>query len=98
MVIIAASTFSKQKKTVSNLFIRSLAVTDLEVSTVVLPFSITYQILVHWVFWQLLCELWLQKYHINYPIVSVHVALTKGAKYALHTKVSFTSRRTTYIS
>ena len=43
----------------SNLFIRSLAVTDLELSTVVLPFSITYQILGHWVFWQLLCELWL---------------------------------------
>ena len=59
MVIIAASTFSKQKKTVSNLFICSLAVTDLGVSAVVLPFSITYQILGHWVFGQLLCELWL---------------------------------------
>lgn len=59
MVIIAVVLFKKLRRTVSNLFILSLAVADLLVAIVVLPFSTVNEVLGYWIFGDIVCNMWL---------------------------------------
>lgn len=58
LVIMAVFLYTKLR-TVTNLFIVSLAVADLFVGVAVLPFSTTYEVLHIWVFGQVWCKMWL---------------------------------------
>lgn len=59
LVIIGISTAKKLNRLNSNLFILSLAVADLLVAVLVLPFSVVYQVLGHWMFGDAICKMWL---------------------------------------
>ena len=58
LVIVAVFT-SQKLRTVTNLFIVSLAVADLSLGVTVLPFSIANEVLGYWVFGPIWCEIWL---------------------------------------
>ena len=59
VVILAVTTFKKLQRLGSNLFILSLAVKDLLLAILILPFAITNQVLGYWMFGPAFCELWL---------------------------------------
>lgn len=60
LVIIAASTSIKLRRYKTNIFIINLAVSDLLLGIVVLPLSISNQVLNrHWFFGNVLCKVWL---------------------------------------
>lgn len=52
----------KNLRTISNFLIGNLALSDLLLSITVLPFSITNDLLGHWVFGPALCKVWLVLY------------------------------------
>ena len=52
----------KNLRTISNFLIGNLALSDLLLSLTVLPFSITNDLLGHWVFGPALCKVWLVMY------------------------------------
>lgn len=58
MVIISIFTY-KPLKNVQNMFLVNLAITDISVAIIVLPFSIIDMLLNHWVLGTFLCQLWL---------------------------------------
>jgi len=55
LVCIAIST-EKSLKTVQNWFIASLAVSDLLLGCVIMPFSLAYELMGYWIFGQVWCE------------------------------------------
>jgi len=55
LVCIAIST-EKSLKTVQNWFIASLAVSDLLLGLVIMPFSLAYELMGYWIFGQVWCE------------------------------------------
>ena len=59
MVIIAVTLFRRLRRVVSNLFILSLAVTDLLLAVLVLPFSTVNQVMGYWMFGDILCKVYL---------------------------------------
>lgn len=58
MVIISIFTY-KPLKNVQNMFLVNLAITDISVAIIVLPFSIIDMLLNDWIFGTFLCQLWL---------------------------------------
>ncbi|VDK36503.1 unnamed protein product [Taenia asiatica] len=58
MLVIIAILVVKKLRSPTNLLIVNLAVTDFLVSILVLPFAIAYQILGHWPFNQVICDLY----------------------------------------
>ena len=60
LVCIAIST-EKSLKTVQNWFIASLAVSDLCLGLVIMPFSLAYELMGYWIFGQVWCEVSLPK-------------------------------------
>ncbi|VDM34389.1 unnamed protein product [Hydatigera taeniaeformis] len=58
MLVIIAILIVKKLRSPTNLLIVNLAVTDFLVSILVLPFAIAYQILGHWPFNQVICDLY----------------------------------------
>jgi len=58
-LVITAVFISTKLRTVTNLFIVSLAVADLMVGLAVLPFSATWEIFEVWIFGELWCSMWL---------------------------------------
>ncbi|OXA45778.1 probable G-protein coupled receptor No9 [Folsomia candida] len=58
-LVIAAVFISTKLRTVTNLFIVSLAVADLMVGIAVLPFSATWEIFEIWIFGEVWCSVWL---------------------------------------
>ena len=58
-LVILAVFISTKLRTVTNLFIVSLAVADLMVGIAVLPFSATWEIFEIWIFGELWCSIWL---------------------------------------
>lgn len=58
-LVILAVFISTKLRTVTNLFIVSLAVADLMVGLAVLPFSATWEIFGVWIFGEILCSMWL---------------------------------------
>lgn len=58
-LVIAAVFCSSKLRSVTNLFIVSLAVADLLVGVAVLPFSATWEIFKVWIFGQVWCKMWL---------------------------------------
>ena len=58
MVMVAVHTLPRLKATV-NIFIVSLAASDLAIGLVVLPFSSAYEVLTYWPFGSLTCSAWL---------------------------------------
>lgn len=58
-LVIAAVFCSSKLRSVTNLFIVSLAVADLLVGVAVLPFSATLEIYKVWIFGQIWCKMWL---------------------------------------
>ncbi|CAG7821512.1 unnamed protein product [Allacma fusca] len=58
-LVILAVFISTKLRTVTNLFIVSLAVADLMVGIAVLPFSATWEIFEIWIFGELWCSMWL---------------------------------------
>ncbi|XP_017786132.1 PREDICTED: octopamine receptor Oamb [Nicrophorus vespilloides] len=58
-LVIAAVFCSSKLRSVTNLFIVSLAVADLLVGLAVLPFSATWEIFKVWIFGQVWCKIWL---------------------------------------
>ncbi|EEB17202.1 class A rhodopsin-like G-protein coupled receptor GPRoar3, putative [Pediculus humanus corporis] len=58
-LVIAAVYISSKLRTVTNLFIVSLAVADLMVGVAVLPFSATWEVFKVWIFGDLWCSIWL---------------------------------------
>ncbi|KAL0129704.1 hypothetical protein PUN28_001755 [Cardiocondyla obscurior] len=58
LVILAVSCTSKLR-TVTNMFIVNLAVADLMVSVLVLPFSIIWEVFKVWIFGKIWCSIWL---------------------------------------
>jgi len=58
-LVILAVFISTKLRTVTNLFIVSLAVADLLVGLAVLPFSAMWEILEIWIFGELWCSVWL---------------------------------------
>ena len=61
MVILAVATCRKLRKSVSNLFILSLAVTDSMLAVLILSLSLVNQVLGYWIFGEVVCGLWLLK-------------------------------------
>ena len=59
MVILAVATCRKLRKSVSNLFILSLAVTDSMLAVLILSLSLVNQVLGYWIFGEVVCGLWL---------------------------------------
>ena len=59
MVILAVATCRKLRRSVSNLFILSLAVTDLMLAVLILPLSLLNQVLGYWILGEVVCGLWL---------------------------------------
>jgi octopamine receptor len=59
VLVILAVFISSKLRTVTNLFIVSLAVADLMVGLAVLPFSATWEIFEIWIFGELWCSMWL---------------------------------------
>ena len=59
-VLVIIAVFSTPKlRTVTNLFIASLAVADLLLGVAVLPFSVTVEVFHTWLFGELWCSVWL---------------------------------------
>jgi len=58
-LVILAVFISTKLRTVTNLFIVSLAVADLMVGIAVLPFSATWEIFEVWIFGEVWCSMWL---------------------------------------
>ncbi|XP_064601231.1 octopamine receptor 1-like [Liolophura sinensis] len=58
-LVIAAVFTSRKLRTVTNMFIVSLAVADLLLGIVILPFSIAYEVLDYWIFGTFMCTIWL---------------------------------------
>lgn len=59
-VLVILAVFSTPKlRTVTNLFIASLAVADLLLGVAVLPFSVTVEVFQTWLFGELWCSVWL---------------------------------------
>lgn len=59
LVIIAVSLYRKLRKSISNSFIVSLAVADLLLAILVLPFSVLEEIFGYWLFQREVCQIWL---------------------------------------
>nr|XP_018897697.1 PREDICTED: octopamine receptor Oamb-like isoform X1 [Bemisia tabaci]XP_018897698.1 PREDICTED: octopamine receptor Oamb-like isoform X2 [Bemisia tabaci] len=59
ILVIAAVFMSSKLRSVTNLFIVSLAVADLMVGIAVLPFSATWEVFKVWIFGDLWCSIWL---------------------------------------
>lgn len=58
-LVILAVFLSSKLRTVTNLFIASLAVSDLLLGMAVLPFSVTVEVFDTWLFGELWCSVWL---------------------------------------
>lgn len=71
LVCIAIST-EKSLKTVQNWFIASLAVSDLLLGCVIMPFSLAYELMGYWIFGQVWCEVSLHSSSCQ-SISSVHL-------------------------
>ena len=59
LVIIAVALYRKLRKSISNSFIASLAVADLLLAILVLPFSVIEEIFGYWLFAPEICQMWL---------------------------------------
>ena len=58
-IVVGTIVFNQKRKPVQNLFIASLAVSDLLVGILIMPFSLANELLGYWCFGVVLCELWL---------------------------------------
>ena len=58
-MVIAVIALDRNLKSESNWFIASLAVSDLLVGLLIMPFSLANELMGYWYFGQILCELWL---------------------------------------
>ncbi|XP_068131024.1 alpha-1D adrenergic receptor [Hyperolius riggenbachi] len=58
ILVILSVACNRQLQTVTNYFIINLAIADLLLSTTVLPFSATLEVLDSWVFGRIFCDIW----------------------------------------
>ncbi|XP_032808097.2 alpha-1A adrenergic receptor-like [Petromyzon marinus] len=58
ILVVLSVVCNKHLRTVTNYFIINLASADLLLSTTVLPFSATFEILGYWVFGRIFCDIW----------------------------------------
>ncbi|XP_040191422.1 alpha-1D adrenergic receptor [Rana temporaria] len=58
ILVILSVACNRQLQTVTNYFIINLAIADLLLSTLVLPFSATLEVLGTWVFGRIFCDIW----------------------------------------
>ncbi|XP_069601256.1 alpha-1D adrenergic receptor [Ranitomeya imitator] len=58
IMVILSVACNRQLQTVTNYFIINLAIADLLLSTTVLPFSATLEVLGFWVFGRIFCDIW----------------------------------------
>uniref|UniRef100_UPI00358EB22D alpha-1A adrenergic receptor-like isoform X2 n=1 Tax=Myxine glutinosa TaxID=7769 RepID=UPI00358EB22D len=58
ILVVLAVACNRQIRTVTNLFIVNLACADLLLASAVLPFSATLEVLGHWVFGRIFCDVW----------------------------------------
>ena len=58
-MVILATAIDRNLKPVQNWFIASLAVSDLLVGLLIMPLSLTNELMGYWLFGQVMCELWL---------------------------------------
>ncbi|KAM5194263.1 alpha-1D adrenergic receptor [Mantella aurantiaca] len=58
IMVILSVACNRQLQTVTNYFIINLAIADLLISTTVLPFSATLEVLGTWVFGRIFCDIW----------------------------------------
>ncbi|CAI9551969.1 unnamed protein product [Staurois parvus] len=58
ILVILSVACNRQLQTVTNYFIINLAIADLLLSTTVLPFSATLEVLGSWVFGRIFCDIW----------------------------------------
>ncbi|GFO07694.1 alpha-1 adrenergic receptor [Plakobranchus ocellatus] len=58
VLVIASVALNSHLRTTTNYFIANLAIADLLLGTVVLPFSATFEVLQYWVFGQIFCGIW----------------------------------------
>ncbi|XP_069754983.1 alpha-1A adrenergic receptor-like [Narcine bancroftii] len=58
ILVILSVAFNRHLQTTTNYFIINLAIADLLLSTTVLPFSATLEIVGHWIFGRIFCDIW----------------------------------------
>ncbi|XP_067852547.1 alpha-1B adrenergic receptor-like isoform X2 [Heptranchias perlo] len=58
ILVILSVAFNRHLQTTTNYFIINLAIADLLLSTTVLPFSATLEILGYWIFGRIFCDIW----------------------------------------
>ncbi|XP_062909649.1 alpha-1B adrenergic receptor-like [Mobula hypostoma] len=58
ILVILSVAFNRHLQTTTNYFIINLAIADLLLSTTVLPFSATLEIVGYWVFGRIFCDIW----------------------------------------
>ncbi|XP_059846125.1 alpha-1B adrenergic receptor-like [Hypanus sabinus] len=58
ILVILSVAFNRHLQTTTNYFIINLAIADLLLSTTVLPFSVTLEIVGYWVFGRIFCDIW----------------------------------------
>ncbi|XP_043559823.1 alpha-1A adrenergic receptor-like [Chiloscyllium plagiosum] len=58
ILVILSVAFNRHLQTTTNYFIINLAIADLLLSTTVLPFSATLEIIGYWIFGRIFCDIW----------------------------------------
>ncbi len=94
LVILSVFTY-KPLKCVANFFIVSLAVSDLAVATLVMPFNVANFIIGRWVFGVLFCNMWLTFDILTCTASILNLcAIAIDRYYAIHDPLMYASKRT----
>jgi len=94
LVIMSVFTY-KPLRCVSNYFIISLAVADLMVAVLVMPFHVVHYVSGHWVFGEVFCNMWLT-FDILACTASILnlCAIATDRYYAIHDAINYAQKRT----
>ena len=94
VLVIVAIAKDRNLKTIQNWFIASLAVSDLCVGALIMPFSLTNEMMGWWPFGPILCELWLAVDVLLCTASILNLCLISLDRYWSITRVTYVKSRT----
>ena len=95
LVIMSVFTYKPLRNNVPNLFIVSLAVADLAVAVLVMPFNVANYCVGYWVFGKIFCNMWLTFDILTCTASILNLcAIAIDRYYAIHDPINYSRKRT----